>query len=144
MHLFIAKRKIRIVTDLVAILTQILRKSGENSVIVEQILKSKHDNENVLCFVSILRNSNPVLRERGCYFLLYLCKKCTGTVESVWSEDLKITLEALAYDSIEKVRNVIPIQFFLRSHYFLKINIVTFQAAEIAVQEMSSLEFYNT
>lgn len=102
----LVKRKMRIVTDLFAIFTQILRKSPENCVIIDQILNSKHNNEEVLCFVNILRNSNPVLRERGCYFLLFMSKKCTETLEGIWNEDLKITMEALVYDSIEKVRNV--------------------------------------
>lgn len=92
-------------------MTLILKKSDDNSIIIEQILNAKHENEHVLCFVNILRNSDQALRERGCYFLLYLSKKCRETLEYIWTEDLKGTLEALMYDSIDKVRNVIYINF---------------------------------
>lgn len=87
-------------------MTLILKKSDENSIIIEQILNAKHGNEQVLCFVNVLRNSDKSLRERGCYFLVYLGKKCKESLEDIWSEDLKVTLEALMYDSIDKVRNV--------------------------------------
>lgn len=84
-----------------------MKKSDDNSTIIDQVLNSKHANEQILCFVNILRNSDPILRERGCCFLLNLSRKCRESLENLWSEDMKVTLEALMYDSMEKVRNVI-------------------------------------
>lgn len=102
----LGKRKLRIVTDILAILTHILRKLPENFGIIVQILSSKHTNEEVLSFVNLLRNANATLRERTCYFLLFLSRKSVETFECIWDEDIKCTLEALVYDSIESVRNV--------------------------------------
>lgn len=56
--------------------------------------------------VELLRHENAVLRERTCYLLLHLVRQSNKTLESIWDEKVKETLEALVYDSVETVRNV--------------------------------------
>ncbi|KAF5307943.1 hypothetical protein FQR65_LT06510 [Abscondita terminalis] len=124
--LLLSKTKVRIVIDLLAILTHVLRMTPESSDLVTKIIcnwKSKQDDdeEGELNFIQLLKSSNSLLRERTCYFLQYLGKTCSNTLEIEWKGCIKDTLEALVYDSIEDVRN----------------------AAEVAVEDLMRLPFYN-
>lgn len=104
-----AKQRLRIVLDVVAILTHLLRQCPENGEIVERILLNESNNSDIkqINFVDLLRHSNSVLRERTCYFLLFIGKSLSeSTMRVFWSDILRDTLEALMYDSIETVRNV--------------------------------------
>ncbi|KAL3269712.1 hypothetical protein HHI36_008772 [Cryptolaemus montrouzieri] len=119
--LSLSKRRPRIVLDLVAILTHILRKTPENSELVEKILMNDVENEeNPLSFVNLLRHENAMIRERICYLMLFLGVICPKILEVLWDENVKETLEALVFDSIETVRN----------------------AADRCVDELKNKEFY--
>lgn len=97
--------KCKIVGDIFAILTHILRKFPENTDIIEKIIFGE-SHINSLNFVDLLRHSNPVLRERTCYFLQFVGKEINDCkVQQLWDNNIKETLEALMYDSIESVRN---------------------------------------
>lgn len=113
--LSLVKRKVKIVTDLISILTQVLRKSPENHEVVARVVMD-------LDFVSLLRNNDALLRERTCYLLLFLGKSCMKIVKGFWTISCRETLEALMYDSIENVRN----------------------AAELAVEELKDCDFYKS
>ncbi|KAJ8942227.1 hypothetical protein NQ314_010127 [Rhamnusium bicolor] len=107
--LLLSKQKIRIVLDVIAILTHLLRKFPENNDIIEKILLNESNNADIkqINFVDLLRHSNLLLRERTCYFLLLVSKTLPeNTVKIFWNSTLRETLEALMYDSIETVRNV--------------------------------------
>lgn len=96
------------VMDLIAILTQILRNLPVNSEIVSQIICSPiEEGDEPVSYIDFLRHSNPLLRQRICYFLMLLGKNAPQTFETIWSVKIRETLEALAYDSSESVRNVI-------------------------------------
>lgn len=102
-----AKRRLRLVTDVISILTQALRKLPENHEIINQIILSPtEENEESVNYVDLLRHSSPVMRERMCFFLLVLAKHSINTLETMWDVKMRETLEALMYDSIESVRNV--------------------------------------
>ncbi|XP_018564380.1 serine/threonine-protein kinase fused [Anoplophora glabripennis] len=121
--LLLSKRRLRIVLDVMAILTHLLRQCPENGEIIEKILLKESNNPDVkqINFVDLLRHSNSILRERSSYFLLFI-GKCLpeSTMRVFWSDVLRDTLEALMYDSIETVRN----------------------AAEVAVSELKSKDYY--
>lgn len=108
--LLLSKRKIRIVIDLLAILTHVLRIAPESSDLVTKIIfnsknVSEDDEIEELNFIHFLKHSNNLLRERTCHFLQYLGKVSSETLENEWSDCMRDTLEALVYDSIEDVRN---------------------------------------
>lgn len=93
--------------DLVAILSLVLQKLPENHELINQILLSKTDeDDDSVNYVDLLRHSNSMLQERMCYFFMYLAKHSLDTLELLWDVKTRETLEALAYDSVESVRNV--------------------------------------
>lgn len=119
---FAAKRKVRIVTDIIAILIQILCVLPENAELIEKIVfcntaasktdndySDKHSNSNdtKLDLIVLLRHSSAVLRTRMCILLRLIARFSCRTLQLNWDDRLKETLEALAYDSMEAVRNVI-------------------------------------
>lgn len=102
-----SKGKDKLVSDVLAILTHILRKYPENSSLIEKILinNTNHCSTGSVHFVDLLRHSNPTLRERTCYFLQFIGKSISNcNVNYFWNDNIKETLEALMYDSIEIVR----------------------------------------
>lgn len=104
----VAKRKLKIVLDIIAILTQILRKLPENCEVVSQIVQNPiEEGDEPVSYADFLRHSNPLLRQRICFFLHLLGRNAPETLEAIWSLRLRETLEALVYDSVESVRNVI-------------------------------------
>ncbi|KAF5283723.1 hypothetical protein FQA39_LY17220 [Lamprigera yunnana] len=124
--LLLSKRKVRIVIDLLAILTHILRTLPERANLVTRIIfnsKNMAENEEIeeLNFIGLLKHSDSLLRERTCYFLRFLGTACSASLKSEWSDCTKDTLEALVYDSIEDVRN----------------------AAEVTVEHLRKLSFYD-
>ncbi|CAG9815415.1 unnamed protein product [Phaedon cochleariae] len=120
----ISKYKVRIVADILAIMTQILRKLPENSEVVENILVTPSSDNQEVCrinFVDLLRHSDSLLRERSCYVLLLMNKNLgENFLKMFWNSDVRDTLEALVYDSIETVRN----------------------AAELTVMELKNKDYY--
>lgn len=110
-----SKKKDKIVGDILAILTHVLRKFPENADLIEKILinESKQSTINTLNFVDLLRHSNPLIRERACYFMQFIGKVVSdSTVETFWNDCIKETIEALMYDSIEVVRNAAEVANF--------------------------------
>lgn len=93
--------------DVVAILSQILRRLPENHEIVTQVLQNPfEEDDETLSYVEFLRHSNPMLRQRVCCFLHLLGKESPKTLETIWNLRVRETLEALVYDSFGYVRNV--------------------------------------
>nr|CAH7763638.1 unnamed protein product [Callosobruchus chinensis] len=118
--LLTSQQKYQIVSDVLAILTQISRKVPENADVIEKVVTSSISDRNIN-FVELLRSSDALVRERTCYFLLNFGRHASeNTMAELWDETLKETLEALMYDSIEDVRS----------------------AAEVAVTELKSKDFY--
>lgn len=108
--------KNKIVGDVLAILTHVLRKCPENSALIEKVLinDTNHCSVGLVNFVDLLRHSNPLLRERTCYFLQFIGKVISDSfVQTFWSQNIKETLEALMYDSIEVVRNAAEVAIFV-------------------------------
>ncbi|GLV32484.1 fused [Carabus blaptoides fortunei] len=123
--LLLSKRKLRVVTDIIAIFTQVLKKFPENAELVEKVLFSTPVNSSLqskcpIDIVHLLRHSNPLLRARVCYLLRLLAKFSCRTLQTAWNVRMQETLEALVYDSIENVRN----------------------AAEATVSELKHFPFY--
>ncbi|KAB0794350.1 hypothetical protein PPYR_11189 [Photinus pyralis] len=115
--LSLSKQRVRLVIDLLAILTHILRTLPDRTDVITKILNTDNSEFNV---VHLLKSSNPLLRERTCYFVQNLGKKCSEVLKSEWTESVRDILETLIYDSIEDVRN----------------------AAEVTVQDLKKLPFY--
>ncbi|XP_030762693.1 serine/threonine-protein kinase fused-like isoform X2 [Sitophilus oryzae] len=121
LFLCLVRRKPRITIDVLSILTQTIRRLPENTEIVEKILLNSLSSNNEIDFGDLLRNSNPILRERSCYFILLMGKYFqASTLEKFWSIEIQDTLEALMFDSMQNVRN----------------------AAEAAVNELKHKDFY--
>ncbi|CAH1101326.1 unnamed protein product [Psylliodes chrysocephalus] len=117
------KSKNRIVADVLAILTRLMKQLPENGEVIEKILllESDHPDINPVDLVDLLRHSDSLLRERSCYFLLWISKtQKIEVMKILWSFKVKDTLEALMYDSMEAVRN----------------------AAEYTVMELKTKEYY--
>ncbi|XP_065173628.1 serine/threonine-protein kinase fused [Atheta coriaria] len=117
--LHLGKKKLKIVTDLLAILTHVMHKNPENYEIIDKIIQTPQAGEG-LDFVGMLRSNEALLRERMCNFMLQVAKLTPKTIELFWNPQIRDTLEALMYDSVENVRN----------------------AAELAVDELKAHEFY--
>lgn len=117
-----SKGKDKIVGDVLAILTHVLRKCPENSTLVEKVLiNNTNHSVGLVNFVDLLRHSNPLLRERTCYFLQFIGKVISDSiVQTFWGQNIKETLEALMYDSIEVVRNAaeVAISVFISKNYY--------------------------
>ncbi|CAG9863595.1 unnamed protein product [Phyllotreta striolata] len=117
------KAKLRIVADVLAVLTRLLKQLPENGDVVVKIISSDSDHPDnaPLDLVDLLKHSEPLMRERTCYFVLWLSKtQQFNVVRSLWNVSIKDTLEALMYDSMETVRN----------------------AAECTVIELKSKDYY--
>lgn len=114
------KQDVRIVSDVLAILTHLLKRFPEHLNVIEQILIPSCDKH--ISFVDLLRNSDPRLRERSCYFIYFIATNSENVISTVWNGLLKETLEALMYDSIEAVRI----------------------AAELTVNDLKTKDFYNS
>ncbi|KAH1000416.1 hypothetical protein HUJ04_000326, partial [Dendroctonus ponderosae] len=117
----LGKRRLRILLDLISILTHTLRKQPENAEIVAKILLVEDANQ--LHLGELMRNSHAGMRERCCHLLLMMGRHLPeASMQQLWSEEVQDTLEALVFDSIESVRNV--------------------SAAELAVIELKACKFY--
>ncbi|XP_057667602.1 serine/threonine-protein kinase fused isoform X1 [Diorhabda carinulata] len=120
---FTYKTSIRIVTDILAVLTRLMSRLPENSDVIEKTLLSSVDNQEMkqVNFVDLMRHSDSLLRERTCYFLIWFSRtQQLNVIKMFWNFTVKDTLEALVYDSIETVRN----------------------AAEYAVSELKNKDYY--
>lgn len=96
---------------MLAILTHILRSFPENAEIVENVLFFPKDvgvlDESLSShFVQMLKHSDPLLRERMCYFLRFLARTSKQTLQKFWDNKFRETVETLMYDSLANVRNV--------------------------------------
>lgn len=104
---FLGESKIRLIADFVAIFTHILRVFPQNCDLVEKIIFHENPEGKILSFVEMLRHNDTTLKERTCRFLLYLGKLLPrNKIDMLWNDAVRETLEALMYDSMEKVRNV--------------------------------------
>jgi fused-like protein len=105
--LLICKSRLQIIMDLLAIFTHVLRVFPENLELIDRIILNEAHDGKTINFVELLRHNSPLLKERACFFLLFLGKYLSvSKMEILWNETVRETLEALMYDSIESVRNV--------------------------------------
>lgn len=120
---FTYKTNVRIITDILAVLTRLMSRLPENSDVIQKTLLSESNNHKInnVNFVDLMRHSDPLLRERTCYFLIWFSRtQQSSFIKMFWNFTVKDTLEALVYDSIEPVRN----------------------AAEYAVSELRNKDYY--
>ncbi|XP_039292026.1 serine/threonine-protein kinase fused [Nilaparvata lugens] len=96
------RRKLRIVNDLVAILTLVLVKKPENSKLVEDVILMPPNSDSELH--AMLTHSSDVLRTRTCYLLKMLAHHCSKALQNIWSKELENDIESLEYDSDHSVR----------------------------------------
>ncbi|KAF7992667.1 hypothetical protein HCN44_005011 [Aphidius gifuensis] len=116
------KRKARVVTDLVAILNNILRLQPENAELVENVvLRMKTPNGSIEQFSKLLTHKRIVLRTRACTLIRLLGRFCCRALQQIWGRQLRNLLEALTHDDNENVKN----------------------AAESAIDELKKLMYYN-
>lgn len=99
-----ARKRVRILLDLIAILTYMLKHIPENYELIESILKNTSEDEYEINFANLLRHDDSVLRERICYLLIYLNKSHSELLVNIWDENVKETVDALIYDSVANVR----------------------------------------
>lgn len=105
--LTLEKRKARIVTDLVAVLNNVLRLQPENAELVERVvLRTKTLGGAVELFTKLLTHRQTILRARTCTLLRLFGRFCCRALQQVWGKELRNLLEALALDDDESVRNV--------------------------------------
>lgn len=103
----LGKSRLQIIMDLLAIFTHVLRVFPENLELIDRIILNEAHDGKTINFVELLRHNSPLLKERACFFLLFLGKYLSvSKMEILWNETVRETLEALMYDSIESVRNV--------------------------------------
>ncbi|RZF42642.1 hypothetical protein LSTR_LSTR001437 [Laodelphax striatellus] len=98
----VRRRKLRIVTDLVAILAQVLVKKPGNSKLVEEIVLLPPNSDSELH--AMLTHSSGVLRTRTCYLLKLMARNCSKALQNIWSKELENDVESLEYDSDHSVR----------------------------------------
>uniref|UniRef100_A0A1B6LSA0 non-specific serine/threonine protein kinase n=1 Tax=Graphocephala atropunctata TaxID=36148 RepID=A0A1B6LSA0_9HEMI len=100
LHMLLGFHRLRpqIPANLVAILTHILRKMPENANIVDSSVSSGLD------WYKMLKHGNKTLQTRVCYLLSLMTRHCLSCLQSLWNPKLKKYIEALAYDSLEKLR----------------------------------------
>lgn len=114
-------RKARIVADLLAILAHILRVFPESAKIVEEIVLGSVEGEKDKHIIQILNMKCPLLLSRCCHLLNQLGRCSCHALQNAWSPQLRSDLERLLNDKRVLVR----------------------EAAEGAVEKLSSLVFYN-
>ncbi|KAJ9592269.1 hypothetical protein L9F63_001165, partial [Diploptera punctata] len=120
--LLLDRRKIRVVTDLVAILCHILRELPENASLVEQIIFTKGLKGSAgVDIIRMLTHHSPTLKSRTCALLQLLGRYSCQALRSNWNMRLREELENLQHDS---------------SH-------IVEMAAKEAVGELKQLAFYS-
>ncbi|GLH15192.1 Serine/threonine-protein kinase fused [Gryllus bimaculatus] len=101
----LSRRKVRIVTDILAILCRILMVLPENGYIVEQIVLGKNMPGNTAVDVPVmLTHNNPTVRSRVCRLLQLLGYRCCSSLDQSWSRRMRENLETLMFDSNDSVR----------------------------------------
>ncbi|XP_032673839.1 serine/threonine-protein kinase fused [Odontomachus brunneus] len=120
--LTLEKRKARVVTDLVAILNNILRSQPEYAELVEAVvLRTKTPGASVEQFSKFLSHPRTNLRARTCTMIRLLGRFCCRALQQIWNSSLRSHIENLIEDEDELVRN----------------------AAKDAVTELKQLTYYN-
>ncbi|CAL7950800.1 unnamed protein product [Xylocopa violacea] len=116
------KRKARIVADLVAILSNILRSQPENAHLVEKVvLHSNLSGNSIDQLGKLLTHRQAVLRARTCHLIRLLGRFSCRALQQIWCKSLKNLVENLTVDDDQTVR----------------------LAAEDAVSELKELMYYN-
>ncbi|XP_069684130.1 serine/threonine-protein kinase fused isoform X2 [Periplaneta americana] len=114
--LLLGRRKVRIVTDLVAILCHVLRVLPENASLVEQIVfGTRVEGSSTIDLLRMLTHHNPVLRARSSTLLQLLGRYSCRALQLNWSNGLKEELENLMHDSNKMVKK-------LRKYIFISNN----------------------
>ncbi|XP_021914869.1 serine/threonine-protein kinase fused isoform X2 [Zootermopsis nevadensis] len=119
--LLLGRRKIRVVTDLVAILCHVLRVLPENAGLIEQIVLGMDTKGYYgIDLTQMLTHHSPVLRARSCTLLQLLGRYSCRALQLNWNQRLQEDLENLMHDSSKMVE----------------------VAAKEAVKELKELQFY--
>ncbi|XP_016919929.1 serine/threonine-protein kinase fused isoform X2 [Apis cerana] len=120
--LSLEKRKARVVVDLVAILSNILRSQPENAHLVEKVVLHSHLSGNsVEQLGKLLTHRQAILRMRTCHLIRLLGRFSCRALQQIWCKSLKNLVENLIMDNDQAVR----------------------LAAEDAVNELKELIYYN-
>ncbi|XP_012343953.1 serine/threonine-protein kinase fused isoform X4 [Apis florea] len=120
--LSLEKRKARVVVDLVAILSNILRSQPENAHLVEKVVLHSHLSGNsVEQLGKLLTHRQAILRMRTCHLIRLLGRFSCRALQQIWCKSLKSLVENLIMDNDQAVR----------------------LAAEDAVNELKELIYYN-
>ena len=100
------RRKPRIVSDLVAILNNILRTQPENAALVETVVLRTENNATKEGFSKLLTHRHVVLRARACTLIKLLGRFCCRALQRVWCKEFKNLLESLTRDNDDVVKTV--------------------------------------
>ncbi|XP_050590846.1 serine/threonine-protein kinase fused isoform X2 [Bombus affinis] len=120
--LSLEKRKARVVVDLVAILSNILRSQPENAHLVEKVVLHSHLSGNSIEQLGkLLTHRQTILRMRTCQLIRLLARFSCRALQQIWCKSLKNLVENLVLDNDQCVR----------------------LAAEDAVKELKELMYYN-
>ncbi|XP_076388520.1 STKc_STK36 domain-containing protein fused isoform X1 [Megachile rotundata] len=125
--LSLEKRKARVVADLVAILSNVLRSQPENAHLVEKVVfRSRLPGNSIEQFGKLLTHRQAALRARTCHLIRLLGRFSCRALQQIWCKSLRSLIENLIIDEDETVRLI-----------------VYFQAAESAVSELKELTYYD-
>ncbi|KAK9302725.1 hypothetical protein QLX08_005347 [Tetragonisca angustula] len=120
--LSLEKRKARVVIDLVAILSNILRSQPENAHLVEKVVLHSHLSGNPIEQLDkLLIHRQAIVRMRTCQLIRLLARFSCRALQQVWCKSLKNLVESLIVDNDQCVR----------------------LAAEDAIKELKELVYYN-
>ncbi|OAD52304.1 Serine/threonine-protein kinase 36 [Eufriesea mexicana] len=120
--LSLEKRKVRVVIDLVAILSNILRSQPENAHLVEKVVLHSHLSGNSIEQLGkLLTHRQASLRTRTCHLIRLLGRFSCRALQQIWCKSLRNLIEGLTVDNDQIVR----------------------LAAEDAVNELKELMYYN-
>ncbi|XP_068981108.1 serine/threonine-protein kinase fused isoform X1 [Bombus flavifrons] len=120
--LSLEKRKARVVVDLVAILSNILRSQPENAHLVEKVVLHSHLSGNSIEQLGkLLTHRQTILRMRTCQLIRLLARFSCRALQQIWCKSLKNLVESLILDNDQCVR----------------------LAAEDAIKELKELMYYN-
>ncbi|XP_014217801.1 serine/threonine-protein kinase fused-like [Copidosoma floridanum] len=100
------RRRPRIVADLVAILSEVLRSETGNTDLVGQVLlRARSTDDLVDLFTKLMTHRQSKMRTRVCVLILLLGKFSRDTLQRIWGKSLRTLLENLVEDRDESVRS---------------------------------------
>ncbi|XP_011503208.1 PREDICTED: serine/threonine-protein kinase fused [Ceratosolen solmsi marchali] len=122
--------KARVVSDLIAMMSQVLRSRTGNIEIVDGILlKNKSADELIDLFTKLVTHKQSKVRLQVCIFLLLLGKSNHKMLQRIWGKSLRSSLESLVEDrdkSVQEVRiTIFLIIYFYLSSILIRLHIIS-------------------